>query len=94
MAVIPRPDKATYTNALQHAELLREVGNDQHHLAHTILYLAERNQKLEAIVKAAQAYIQFGQEPQLHTNLVKELEHFDDYEVEAETMEDSKFGLT
>lgn len=94
MAVISKPDKATYTNALEHAELLRDVDSDQHHLAHTILYLAERNQKLEAVVKAAQAYIQFGQDPQLHTDLVKKLERFDDYEVEAETMEDSKFGLT
>jgi hypothetical protein len=93
MAVISIPNKSTYTNALEHAELLREVDNDQHHIAHTLLYLAERNQKLEAVVKAAQLYIQFGQDPQLHTELVKELEHFDDYQVEAETIEDSKFGL-
>lgn len=93
MAVITKPNKSTYTNALQYAELLRDVDNDQHHIGHTILYLAERNQKLEAVVKAAQAYIKFGQDPQLHTDLVKQLEHFDDYEVEAETMEEAKFGL-
>ena len=50
MAVIIKPNKSTYTNALQYAELLRDVDNDQHHIAHTILYLAERNQKLEAVV--------------------------------------------
>ncbi len=93
MAVIIKPNKSTYTNALQYAELLRDVDNDQHHIAHTILYLAERNQKLEAVVKAAQAYIKFGQDPQLHTDLVKQLEHFDGYEVEVETMEGAKFGL-
>lgn len=93
MAVIPKPNIATYTKALQQAQLLREADNDDHLLAHTMLYLAERNKKLEAVVHAAKSYIQFGQDPQLHTDLVKCLEHFDDYEVEAETMEDSKFGL-
>lgn len=93
MAVISKPDKAIYDNALEQAELLREADNDPDNIAHTLLYLAERNEKLEAIVEAAQTYIQFGQEAQLHANLLKQLELFEDYEVEAETMEDGKFGL-
>ena len=93
MAVISKPDKATYMAALNHAALLRDNDNDPHALAHTLLYLAERNRKLELIARAAEVFIRFGEDTQLHTNLVKALEQFEAYEVEAETMEDPKFGL-
>jgi hypothetical protein len=93
MAVIPKPDKATFTAALNHAELLRESSNDHHHLGHSLLYLEERNRKLEAIAKSAEAYMRFGEDTQLHTNLLKALQAFEDYELEAETLEDPGFGL-
>ena len=93
MAVIPKPDKTTYLAALNHAELLRESENDHHSIAHTLLYLAERSHKLETIAKAAEAYIRFGEDTQLHTNLIKALEQFEAYELEAETLENPKFGL-
>ncbi|MDH5358441.1 MAG: hypothetical protein OEW63_07450 [Gammaproteobacteria bacterium] len=93
MAVISKPSNTIYTEALNYAELLRESDNDPHSLAHMILYLAERNRKLEHIAQSAKAYIQFGQDQQLHANLVKAIEKFEDYEVEAETMEEPRFGL-
>ncbi len=93
MAIIPKPNKATYVEALTYAEQVRQSDNDPYSLAHTLLYLAERNTHLESIYKAVEAYIRFGQDPQLHANLIKALEKFDDYEVEAETMEDPKLGL-
>lgn len=94
MAVISKPCDTVYSDALNNAELVRESDNDPHALGHTILYLAERNDKLEAIATAAEAYIRFGQDPQLHTNLVKALQRFENYEVEANIMNDPKFGLS
>ena len=92
MAVTIKPDKASYENSLQQAELLRNSAKDPHHLAHSLLYLAERNQQLEKIA-AAEEYIRFGQDQHLHTKLLKALEDFKDYEVEVELMEDPRFGL-
>lgn len=93
MAVITKPDKPTYTTALNNAELLRETGNDHHHIGHALLYLEERNRMLEKIAHAAEEYIRFGEDSQLHTKLVKALEDFDKYELEAETNEAPEFGL-
>ncbi len=93
MAVITKPSETVYSEALNSAELIRESGKDLHSLAHTVLYLAERNEKLAAIATAAEAYIRFGQDQQLHTNLLRALRQFENYEVEAETMENAKFGL-
>lgn len=93
MAVIPRPDKPTFTTALNNAELLRETGNDHHHIGHALLYLEERNRMLQAIADAAEEYIRFGEDSQLHTKLVKALEAFDNYELEVETDEPPGFGL-
>jgi len=93
MAVIPKPDKATFTTALNNAELLRETGNDHHHIGHTLLYLEERNRLLESIATAAEAYIRFGEDAQLHTNLTKALQAFEDYERETVEDESPNFGL-
>lgn len=93
MAVIPKPDKPTFTTALNNAELLRETGNDHHHIGHALLYLEERCRMLEAIVHAAEEYIRFGEDAQLHTRLIKTLEAFETYELEAETDESPSFGL-
>ncbi len=93
MAVIPKPDKPTFTTALNNAELLRETGNDHHHIGHALLYLEERGRLLEAIARAAETYVRFGEDAQLHTNLVKALEALENYELEAETDEPPGFGL-
>lgn len=94
MSVIPKPSKTIYKAALDYAESLRESDNDPQAIGHTLLYLAERNRKLESVAQAAEAYVRFGEDTQLHTDLLKALEKFDNYEVEAETMEDPKFGLS
>lgn len=93
MAIISKPSNAIYIEALNYAELLRESENDPHSMAHMILYLAERNRKLETVTEAANAYVRFGQDSQLHAKLVIALEKFGDYEVEANTMKDLKLGL-
>lgn len=93
MAIIPKPSKLIFDEALNYAELIRESDNDPHSLAHTLLYLAQRNQQLETIYKATEAYMRFGQDVQLHAKLMKALEKFENYEVEANTFEDPKLGL-
>lgn len=93
MAVITKPDNPTFTTALNNAELLRETGNDHHHIGHALLYLEERGRLLEAVAIAAEAYIRFGEDTQLHTNLVKALQALEDYEREAELDEPAAFGL-
>lgn len=84
MAIVPKPDKTTFTSALNNAALLRETGNDPHHLAHTLLYMEERSRLLETIRHAANEYIHFGEDPQLHARLVNALEAFETYEQETE----------
>lgn len=93
MAVISKPDKPTFSTALNNAELLRETGNDHHHIGHALLYLEERSRMLESIAKAAQEYVRFGEDALLHTKLVKALQAFENYEREAESDEPPGFGL-
>jgi precorrin-4 methylase len=93
MAVITKPDNATYSTALNNAELLRETGNDHHHIAHAVLFLEERNRMLQAVVDAAEEYVRFGEDSQLHSKLLKALEALDKYELETETDEPPGFGL-
>lgn len=93
MAIITKPTKASCEDALRYAEQIRESDDDPHALAHTALYLAQRNEHLETIYNKVLAYIKFGQDPQLHANLIKALEKFEDYEVETELTEDPKLGL-
>lgn len=93
MAVITKPDQPTFTTALNNAELLRETGNDHHHIGHALLYLEERNRMLEAIAKAADEYVRFGEDAQLHSRLLKALGAFEDYEREVELEEPPGFGL-
>ncbi|MEX1199311.1 MAG: hypothetical protein WEB02_00860 [Methylophaga sp.] len=93
MAVIPKPDTKLISNALHYAETLREIDDDRHGVAHVLLYLAEYSRQLKTAADAAEQYIRFGQDAQLHSNLVKSLEKLAAYELEAETLEPPKFGL-
>ncbi len=93
MAVIPKPDNELISNALHYAETLREIDDDHHGVAHVLLYLAEYSRQLKSVADAAEQYIRFGQDAQLHTNLVKTLDKLATYELEAETLEPPKFGL-
>jgi hypothetical protein len=93
MAVISKPDKPTFSTALNNAELLRETGNDHHHIGHALLYLEERTRMLEAIAVAAEAYTRFGEDAHLHTQLIKALQAFEEYEKETVPDEKPLFGL-
>ena len=93
MAVIPKPDAKLMNNALHYAETLRDIDDDHHGLAHVLLYLAEYSRQLKLVADAAEQYIQFGQDAQLHTNLTIAIEKLSTYELEAETMEPPRFGL-
>jgi hypothetical protein len=93
MAVIPKPDKPTFSTALNNAELLRETGNDHHHIGHALLYLEERNRLLETIAKAAEEYVRFGEDAQLHSHLVRALTAFETYEREVTQESPPEFGL-
>jgi uncharacterized protein YdhG (YjbR/CyaY superfamily) len=93
MAVIPKPDTKLINNALHYAETLREIDDDHHGVAHVLLYLAEYSRQLKTVADAADQYIRFGQDAQLHKNLVKSLEKFAAYELEAEALAAPKFGL-
>ncbi len=93
MAVIPKPEAKLINNALHYAETLREIDDDDHGIAHVLLYLAEYSRQLKTVADAAEQYIRFGQDAQLHSNLVKSLEKFASYEVDAETLAPPRFGL-
>ncbi len=93
MAVIPKPDTKLISNALHYAETLREIDDDHHGVAHVLLYLAEYSRQLKTVADAAEQYIRFGQDAQLHSHLVKSLEKLADYELEAATLAPPKFGL-
>ena len=93
MAVFTKPDSATLSAALHNAELLRETGNDHHHIGHALLYLEERNRVLEAIAHAAKEYVHFGEDPHLHTTLLKTLQALEEYEKETLDDEPPSFGL-
>ena len=93
MAVIPKPDAKLMRNALHYAETLRDIDDDHHGLAHVLLYLAEYSRQLKLVADAAEQYMRFGQDAQLHTNLTIALEKLSAYELEAETMEPPRFGL-
>ncbi|MDX1574219.1 MAG: hypothetical protein R3341_09345 [Methylophaga sp.] len=93
MAVIPKPDDKQISNALHYAETLREIDDDHHGVAHVLLYLAEYSRQLKTVTDAADHYMRFGQDVQLHTNLAKALEKLAAYELEAERLEAPQFGL-
>jgi hypothetical protein len=93
MAVIPKPDTKLMSSALGYAETLREIDDHHHGLAHVLLYLAEYSRQLKLVTEAAEQYIRFGQDAQLHANLTRAIEKLASYELEAETMEPPKFGL-
>jgi hypothetical protein len=93
MTVIYKPDNASLKQALAEAESLRERGKDYAHIAHSLLYLSQLNEKLEAVAVAAKEYVHFGEDSQLHLCLLKAIEQLDDYQSEAEKGENTDFGL-
>ncbi|MEN8108120.1 MAG: hypothetical protein ABFS22_08955 [Pseudomonadota bacterium] len=52
------------------AERMRETGEDEHHIARSLLYLYQRLQDLENVLDAAESYLDFDQEEPQHAELV------------------------
>ncbi len=55
-----KPDPEQIEQALSAAERMREHDVDPHHLAHTLLYLHQRNQRLEEVLRRTDRYLRFG----------------------------------
>lgn len=55
-----RPSDEELETALQAAERMRGLGIDPHHLAHTLLYLQQRSERVEEIVRRTDRYLRFG----------------------------------
>ncbi len=61
-----KPDPEQIEQALAAAERMREHDVDPHHLAHALLYLHQRNQRLEEVLRRTDRYLRFGMaEPEL-----------------------------
>ncbi len=61
-----KPSREALEKALAAAQRMRSNAVDPHHLAHAVLYLHERNQRLEKVLKYTERFIRFGMaEPEL-----------------------------
>ena len=69
-----KPTASELEIAIVAAERMRASGSDEHHVAHSLLYLYQRLQKLEKVCSAASNYLYFGQEEPQHAELVLALE--------------------
>jgi hypothetical protein len=55
-----RPSDEELEIALDAAARMREWGVDPHHVAHVMLYLDQRNQRLNDVVRRVDRYVRFG----------------------------------
>jgi len=60
--------------AIVAAEALLAAGEDEHHLAGTLLYLYQRQQDLEKVRAAAEDFLQSGQAEPQNAELVRAIE--------------------
>ncbi len=60
--------------ALEAAEQMREAGDDPSFVSKTLLYLHQRNELLEELLKHLKVFMQFGQFSEEHAHLVVLLE--------------------
>ena len=66
-----KPSADELKHALQAAEYMREHTPDKHHVAKSLLYLHQRNKKLEAVLTAVERFLHFGQGSTEHATLVR-----------------------
>ena len=69
-----KPTASELEIAIVAAEQMQASGNDEHHVADSLLYLYQRLQKLEKVYSAACNYLYSGQEEPRHAELVLALE--------------------
>lgn len=68
------PTVAQLDRALAAAEHLRDRDQDPDHLGRSLLYLAQRNRVLEALFTATAHYLNSGQDPHAHAQLLRALD--------------------
>lgn len=69
-----KPTDAELEMAIVAAERMRETGNDDHHVAKSLLYLYQRLDQVDKVRQAAENYLYFGQEEQQHAELLLAIE--------------------
>ncbi|MCF6282322.1 MAG: hypothetical protein L3J28_08955 [Candidatus Polarisedimenticolaceae bacterium] len=77
-----KPTAAALAQAVEAAELMRERTDDETGVAHSLLYLFQRNRRLEEVVALVDRYLNFGTPKDEHAQLVLMLEalHQSDHE--------------
>ena len=65
------PNKNELSRALDAAKYMCEHDVDHHCIAKTLLFLAERNEKLETVMSAAEGYLRFGRGAAEHAELAR-----------------------
>ncbi len=81
-----KPTKEELAHALKAAEYMREHDLDRHHIAKTLLYLIERNEKLEKVMSRAELFLHFGQGATEHAELTRAISRAKRAEVTATSM--------
>lgn len=69
-----RPTEEELSIAIQHAQRLREQGEDEFHLAKTVLNLNYRIRALEQVLERSKRYLHSGQGSHEHSLLLKAIE--------------------
>ena len=90
-----RPSKEQLERALNAAEKLRDLDQDDDHLGRSLLYLNSRNEVLEKVFNATMHYLRSGHDQHEHTRLIQAVQDARrQFREESDSMdEDSDFGL-
>lgn len=79
-----KPTDEVLAQAVEAAELMRERTDDKHGIAHSLLYLYQRNKRLEMIVSLVDRYLNFGTPEDEHARLMRMLVELHEFEEAAE----------
>ena len=85
-----KPTDEEMETAMNTAERMRDLGVDPHRMAHCLLYLQQRNGRLEEVLRRTERYVRFGLAEQelaqlrrLIQQLREEQEHLDDADLDG-----------
>jgi len=88
-----KPNESQVKQAMEQAKQILGHGEDKHYLAQTLLYFQRRLEKLEKVQEAASLYLQFGQDEQEHTSLLRAVEAAREQESLEKLDDRHDFGL-